>query len=102
MLFYAALVVLGLLGIAVCAVLVIGLAVPKYRLYALSAFAWALLWGFAASVCLAVFVVSVLGSNLRDPGFMPLACKGFFAGFALGALIWYVLRFRSIRRGTAV
>lgn len=102
MLFYAALVMLWYLGLAACAVVIIGLAVPKYRPYARPAFAWALLCGFATPVSLAVFVLAVLGGSLHLRGFVPLVSKGFFAGFGLGTLSWYVLRFRSIRRGTAV
>ena len=90
------------LGVAGFAVLGAGLFVPKFRNYARRGLLWGLPGALALSVPFALIGFGMTGGQLPGTEFLSSLTKVFFAGFALGALVWYVFRVRPARRNSAV
>jgi hypothetical protein len=101
-LLFLPLLVLWPLGVGAFFAMIAGFIRPKYRRYARLGSVWALTGALALSVPLAVIGPGATGLPLLRTDFAMLVVRVFFAGFALGALSWYVLRFRSMRRSSAV
>ena len=75
--------------------------VPKYRRIARSALIWGLVGSLAVSVPLAWLGLGMIDPRFEDRVF-SLLFRPSFAGFSLGILAWYVLRYRALRRASAV
>jgi hypothetical protein len=85
--------------VAACAV---GLFIPKYRRYGRAGFIWGTPCGVAVFVPVALIGFEMTRRGLPDLEFFSLLVKLFFAGFAIGAFLWYAFRFRAVRRNSAV
>jgi hypothetical protein len=99
---FLAFIALWPLGVGAFFAMIAGFLRPKYRRYARRGSVWALVGGLALSVPLAVIGPAETGIAPLRIDFAMLVVKVFFAGFALGTLTWYVLRFRSVHRSSAV
>ena len=75
--------------------------VSKYRRFARSALIWGLAGALAIAIPLGWFGLGMIDPRFEDRVF-SLLFRPFFAGFSLGILAWYVLRYRTLRRASAV
>ena len=88
------------LGAAIALVLAVGLFVPRFRTYARRGFVWGVPAGLALSLPFAWIGFDMTGLERPGSEFLLTLGKVFFAGFAIGTLVWYVWRVRPARRGS--
>ena len=78
-------------GILSSAALVVALTDPRVRHRSLTGLRWGVLGGIPR-----VAVLTTIGNHqITQAEFPVIVGGGFFAGFAVGVLLWYLLRFRS-------
>jgi hypothetical protein len=99
---YLAFILLWPLGGVLVATCAVALFIPKYRRYGRAGLIWGIPCGVAVTVPIALVGFEMTRSGLPDLGFFSLLLKMFFAGFAIGALLWYAFHFRSVRGSSAV
>lgn len=91
------LLVLPPLGAGCAVALIVGAFMPKYRRHVWGGAVWGVVGALLLAVPLTVIAELMTGGGMPLSRFVFLVAKGFFAGFALGSVIWYVFRFRHTR-----